>query len=350
MKTLVPLPLAPSPYRAEAMHSWLSRVASSYSMNPRQLLRALRIKPFDGPAWRYEKTSLESALDNQSRNHLARLARCDPSRLRRADGMSGSWTVVDDSWVVFCPRCVWNDFARGTAPYERSLWRLAIRTVCPTHRCCLRSAKSLPSTAEQCQWLIETHNDLEMAVIGELVKFERVVASARAGCPVALDEIALDGDSFLSVFSDLTTYCVETWHTEDYRRICLAERQVGRLPGSVTGIFQRARKHHTPRLGLGMHHELVHVADAAVRRVAIWLVMQVIACPAPHARLNAMRLGRSPHIDFLGPWDHDGLSWLAERAQRWPPAYRARCWEQFLPSSLINEGTVSSIKGGSLIK
>jgi hypothetical protein len=66
--------------------------------------------------------------------------------------------------------------------------------------------------------------------------------------------------------------------------------------------------------------------------------------------LNAMRLGRSPHIDFLGPWDHQGLSWLAERAQRWPRDYRARCWDPFLPSSLINEGTVSSIKGGSLIK
>ncbi len=350
MKTPVPLPLAPAPYRAEAMHSWLTRVASPYSMNPRQLLRALRIKPFDGPAWSYEKTSLESALDNQSRNHLARLARCDPSRLRRTDGRTGSWEIIDDSWVVFCPRCLWNDFTRGVAPYERSLWRLAIRTVCPTHRCCLRSAKSLPGTAEQCQWMIETPNDLEMAVIGELIKFERTVATARPGCAVAIDEIALDGDSFLSVFGDLTTYCVETWHTRDFRRICLAERQVGRLPGSVTSIFRRARKYHTPRVGLGMHHELVHAADPAVRRVAIWLVMQVIACPAPPARLNAMRLGRSPHIDFLGPWDHDGLSWLAERAQRWPPAYRARCWEQSLRSSLINEGTVSSIKGGSLIK
>jgi hypothetical protein len=72
MKTLVPLPLAPAPYRAEAMRSWLTRVATPYSMNPRQLLRALRIKPFDGPTWAYEKTSLESALDAQARNHLSR--------------------------------------------------------------------------------------------------------------------------------------------------------------------------------------------------------------------------------------------------------------------------------------
>jgi hypothetical protein len=100
------------------------------------------------------------------------------------------------------------------------------------------------------------------------------------------------------------------------------DRQNGRLPGSVTGIFQRARKYHTPCLRFGMHHELVHVADPAVRPVAIGLVMQIIACPAPPARLNAMRLGRSPHVDFLGPWDHEGLK-LACRARsalasKWP--------------------------------
>jgi hypothetical protein len=344
MKTIVPLPLAPPPYRAEAIHAWLTRVASSYSMNSRQLLRALRVKPFDCPAWRYQSAPLESALDNHSRNHLARLARCDPSRLHRINSKSASWTVVNDTWAVFCPRCIWNDFNRGVAPYERNLWRLAIRTICPTHRCCLRIAKTLPSTAEQCQWLIETPTDLEMAVIGELIRFERVVATAHPGSPVEFGDIDVGGDSFLSIFRDLTTYCVESWDTKDYRRICLVERQVGRLPGGLTGIFQRARKHHARRLGLGMHHELVHVPDPAVRRVAIWLVLQVIACPAPPARWNAMRLGRSPHVDFLGPWHHEGLSWLAERAQSWPPHYRARYWDQFLPSSLINGGTVSSIK------
>lgn len=28
-----------------------------------------------------------------------------------------------------------------------------------------------------------------------------------------------------------------------------------------------------------------------------------------------MRLGTSPHVDFLGHWYHNGLNWLAERAQ-----------------------------------
>lgn len=38
-------------------------------------------------------------------------------------------------------------------------------------------------------------------------------------------------------------------------------------------------------------YELIHVPDPAVRRMAIWFVLQVIACPAPPARLNAMRIG-----------------------------------------------------------
>ena len=128
-------------------------------------------------------------------------------------------------------------------------------------------------------------------MIGELISFELVVATACPGSPVEVGDVALDGESFVSIFRDFTTYCVESWDTKDYRRICLAERQVGRLPGNVTGIFQRASKHHAQRLGLGKHHELAHIADPAVRRVAIWLVLLVIACPTPPAQLNAMRLG-----------------------------------------------------------
>jgi len=48
-------------------------------------------------------------------------------------------------------------------PLERYKWRLlpssspppAAMSACPTHRYCLRKAKQLPATAEQCEWLIE---------------------------------------------------------------------------------------------------------------------------------------------------------------------------------------------------
>lgn len=146
MSNFVPLPLAPPPYRAEAIHSWLTRVAMPFSMNPRQLLHALHVEPFDGPTLTYPQSSLEAALDTHSRKELARLARCDPSRLRRTDTSDAPWVLANDACV--CPRCILHDFQRGTLPYERSLWRLSTRTAYPTHRCCLRIAKQLPATAE----------------------------------------------------------------------------------------------------------------------------------------------------------------------------------------------------------
>jgi hypothetical protein len=72
------------------------------------LLHALHVKPFDGPTLTYPKSSLEAALDTNSRNHLARLARCDPSRLRCSEKKGGPWMLVNDAWVVFCPRCIFT--------------------------------------------------------------------------------------------------------------------------------------------------------------------------------------------------------------------------------------------------
>lgn len=296
------------------------------------------------PKLTYPQSSLEAVLDVQSRRQLARFARCDPSRLRRTDTSAAPWVLADDTWAVFCPRCIWHDFKSGTIPYERSLWRLSTRTACPTHRCCLRVAKHLPSTAEQCEWLIEPMTELEVAVIDELIRFERLVAAARRCRAITLGGITLAADSFISIFRDLTTYCIEIWDTRDYRRICLVERQAMRLGGHMTRLFNHERKHRTPHRRRNGNQGLIHVTDPAVRRLTIWLTRQVIACPAPPARLSVMRLGRSPQIDFLGPWQHEGLTWLADRAQAWPADYRARCWPQFLPPSAINKGPVPLIK------
>jgi hypothetical protein len=68
--------------------------------------------------------------------------------------------------------------------------------------------------------------------------------------------------------------------------------------------MNRERKQHLQRLGIEKRHELVHFVDPALRRVAIWLVMQVSSCPAPPAPMNALRLDTAPHVDFLGRWYH----------------------------------------------
>jgi hypothetical protein len=160
-----------------------------------------------------------------------------------------------NAWAVFCPRCILHDIQSGSVSYERSLWRLATRTVYPTHRCGLRMAKNLPSTAEQCEWLIEPMTELELAVIDELIRFERLVAAARRGSTIKLVNITLVAQSFVSIFRDLTPYCITNWDTRDYRRVCLVERQVMRLGGYVTRLFNRERKHRTPRRGRDEHQD-----------------------------------------------------------------------------------------------
>jgi len=92
--------------------------------------------------------------------------------------------------------------------------------------------------------------DLELAVIEELVRFERVVATARRGSNIKLGDIALDSASFLTILWDLTTYCIESWDTPEIRRLCVAERQVPRLDGYVTRLFNREREHRAPRLAI----------------------------------------------------------------------------------------------------
>lgn len=77
----VPLPLAPPPYPAEALHSWLHRVAATYSLKPRQLLHAVGVQPFAGPMWSYPKGTVQSALEPRDLKHLAYIARCAVSQL-----------------------------------------------------------------------------------------------------------------------------------------------------------------------------------------------------------------------------------------------------------------------------
>jgi hypothetical protein len=157
--------------------------------------------------------------------------------------------------------------------------------------------------------------ELELAVIDKLIRFERLVAAARRSSIIILGGITLTADSFVSIFRDLATYCIEIWDMRDYRRVCLVERQVTRLGGYMTRLFSRERKHRTPYRRRNEKQGLMHMTDPAARRLAIWLTSQVIACPARPARLRVMRLGRSPQIDFLGPWEHEGFAWLADRAQ-----------------------------------
>ncbi len=125
MNAVAPLPLAPPPYRAEALHSWLRRVAAPYRMQPRQLLHALGVRPFLGPAISFPDLPIEAALEPSDLRYLARLARCDPSRLGLCARRKNPWVLACDDWMIVCPQCIRMDLQTGKPAYERAVWRIA---------------------------------------------------------------------------------------------------------------------------------------------------------------------------------------------------------------------------------
>jgi hypothetical protein len=96
MNRAVPLPLAPPPYPAEALHSWLRRVAAPYQMTPRQLLHAVRVSPYVGNVYFCPRIAVQSALEPPDLRYLARLARFDPSDAQ-ALTEDGAWFEKSDA-------------------------------------------------------------------------------------------------------------------------------------------------------------------------------------------------------------------------------------------------------------
>ncbi len=59
------LPICPRPYQKEAAHSWLTRVARVYNLNPERLVGILGLVPFEPGSRRYLAVSSFSACPNR---------------------------------------------------------------------------------------------------------------------------------------------------------------------------------------------------------------------------------------------------------------------------------------------
>jgi hypothetical protein len=171
MNRPVPLPLAPPPYPAEALHSWLRRVAAPYQMTPRQLLHAVRVPPYVGNVYSCPRVAVQSALEPPDLRYLARLARCDPSRLGLDASRTKEWLLVRDEWLIICPHCILANLNGGTPAYERAVWRLATCSFCPRHRTPLVQVESIPQVIqdiEYCERSVLVLNELEQIVAAQI--------------------------------------------------------------------------------------------------------------------------------------------------------------------------------------
>jgi TniQ len=303
----VPLPLAPPPYRAEALHSWLRRVAAPYQMTPVQLLHAVGVDPYAGPAFSRPRLSVQSALGTADLRYLARLARCDPSRLGLDASRTKEWLLACDDWVIVCPQCIRAHLRTGTPAYERAVWRVATCSFCLRHRTPLVRADSVPQDVDDCTRMLPTLNDLEQIVLAELIEFESSIARAFRGIAPQQFEQTLNATQFLQILHDLSTFAVELWNTDHYRTTSSLDQHAGLMARHCPHLFG----YHRPRRGTFSRPKterltLHQIADPAMRRAALWLVMQVIRLPPTPRPRHALRLGYSAQDEFFGNRPHDG--------------------------------------------
>jgi hypothetical protein len=279
-----PLPLAPPPYRAEALHSWLRRVAAPYRMTPEQLLHAVGVGPYTGPSYTRPHVSLQSALGARDIRNLARIARCDPSRLGLAALRTREWILGRNEWEIACPLCIRASLDAGSPVYERALWRLGTCTFCTRHRTPLIHIDDLAPVIEDLDRYAETVlalSDLERIVGAQLFEFEREICRAFRGIAPSHFDGTLTATGFLLVLRDLTDFTVHQWRIDGASGVSSSLDQHSWLQKrNCSSLFRcRSPKRFACDWSNSEMASLAQIPDPSTRRAALWLVMQVIRAP-----------------------------------------------------------------------
>ncbi|MDP9083838.1 MAG: hypothetical protein M3N50_08740 [Pseudomonadota bacterium] len=188
--------------------------------------------------------------------------------------------------------------------------------------------------------MLPAFNDLEQIVFPELMEFEASIARAFDGVGPRQSTETLNAAQFLQVLNDLCTFAVQLWDTEHHRTTSSLEQHSRQLLSQCPHLFDYRRpRRSTFSRPITQRLTLHWIADPAMRRAALWLVMQVIWLPPTPRPCHALRLGVSAQDEFFGNRPHDGWAWLTNQAQAWPAAYRAYYWDGFERASDNFKGT-----------
>lgn len=135
MTAQVRFPVAPRPFRAELLSSWMTRVAARYGSEPLELMVYLAGQGGKDAGAR----QVDDVVPDMELLRLwAKACRIDPERLRRSSLASRNpdrpqdWFLTET--VPVCLACFDADIAAGRDAYLRGHWRLAEQVVCPSHR------------------------------------------------------------------------------------------------------------------------------------------------------------------------------------------------------------------------
>lgn len=141
------LPVAPRPFRDEALSSWLGRIACRYGLDARVLAACLASTDNSFDMWRPPVDDISPSFGEVAL--WARAGAVDPARLRRMT-LAGRhprrpifWFLNNGSTAPrlatprppspVCLACFDADRAHGHDGYCRASWLLAERCVCPAH-------------------------------------------------------------------------------------------------------------------------------------------------------------------------------------------------------------------------
>ena len=315
-------------------------------MKPRQLLHTLAIHPFIGSTISFPRQSVQAVVASNDLRYLARLARCDPSRLGLDSLRLKEWLLVRDDWVIACALCIRADLNANMSAYERSAWRVSTVSFCLRHRAPLVRTDELPQHIDDCYLTGVAFNDLEKIVAAQLMEFEREIARAHRGHVPPQFAETLNAVQYLQILCDLCTFVVDLWDTDHYRVTNSLEQHEGSLRRHCPQLFSYQ---HPRRSSYGWkkagHLTLTEIGDPAMRRATLWLVREVIQAAPCVGSQHPLRLGYSAQDDFLGNRPHAGWAWLETQARAWPSAYRSRYWARFQADGDSVNGTNDTVKG-----
>jgi hypothetical protein len=135
------------------------------------------VKPFLGPKRSFPDLPINAILGPSDLRYLARLARCDPSRLGLGAAHKKPWLLACDDWMIICPECIRTSLQAGKPAYERAVWRVATGSFCLRHRVPLVRITSLPQAIDSYTRVHPALNELEQIILPELIEFEASIAA-----------------------------------------------------------------------------------------------------------------------------------------------------------------------------
>lgn len=123
-----PLPVAPRPFEAEVLGSWIGRLASRYQMSVQEFAEAHQLEldiPKEG-GW-----LMMQALPKRSVNVLAALTRLHDKQLQHL--AIPALHTESKPLFRYCPRCVFLNPLEVAAPIWRCEWLDPTVVACPAH-------------------------------------------------------------------------------------------------------------------------------------------------------------------------------------------------------------------------